>query len=81
MRGSMLHDDLNENGLLRLLVRLGRCWSWKMTYIQWVNIMPWLVHSPIPDRNLIRGLLQIEWVIFVILRAIPVFDGDAIADW
>jgi len=26
------------------------------------------------------GLLQIEWVIFVILRAIPVFDGDAIAD-
>ena len=28
------------------------------------------------------GLLQIEWVIFVILRAIPVFDGDAIAwDW
>ena len=26
-----------------------------------------------------RGLLQIEWVIFVILRAIPVFDGDAIA--
>jgi len=31
--------------------------------------------------NLIQGLLQIEWVIFVILRAIPVFDGDAIADW
>ena len=29
----------------------------------------------------IGGLLQIEWVIFVILRAIPVFDGDAIADW
>jgi len=29
---------------------------------------------------LIWGLLQIEWVIFVILRAIPVFDGDAIAD-
>jgi hypothetical protein len=29
----------------------------------------------------ILGLLQIEWVIFVILRAIPVFDGDAIADW
>ena len=28
-----------------------------------------------------RGLLQIEWVIFVILRAISVFDGDAIADW
>jgi hypothetical protein len=28
-----------------------------------------------------EGLLQIEWVIFVILRAIPVFDGDAIADW
>jgi hypothetical protein len=28
-----------------------------------------------------KGLLQIEWVIFVILRAIPVFDGDAIADW
>jgi hypothetical protein len=27
------------------------------------------------------GLLQIEWVIFVILRAIPVCDGDAIADW
>jgi hypothetical protein len=27
-----------------------------------------------------EGLLQIEWVIFVILRAIPVFDGDAIAD-
>ena len=27
-----------------------------------------------------QGLLQIEWVIFVILRAIPVFDGDAIAD-
>jgi hypothetical protein len=27
------------------------------------------------------GLLQIEWVIFVILRGIPVFDGDAIADW
>jgi hypothetical protein len=31
------------------------------------------------DENM--GLLQIEWVIFVILRAIPVFDGDAIADW
>ena len=30
---------------------------------------------------LFGGLLQIEWVIFVILRAIPVFDGDAIADW
>jgi hypothetical protein len=30
---------------------------------------------------LLLGLLQIEWVIFVILRAIPVFDGDAIADW
>ena len=30
--------------------------------------------------DFIRGLLQIEWVIFVILRAIPVFDGDAIAD-
>ena len=28
-----------------------------------------------------KGLLQIEWVIFVILRAIPVYDGDAIADW
>jgi hypothetical protein len=28
---------------------------------------------------LILGLLQIEWVIFVILRAIPVFDDDAIA--
>jgi hypothetical protein len=28
-----------------------------------------------------KGLLQIEWVIFVILRAIPVCDGDAIADW
>jgi len=28
----------------------------------------------------VLGLLQIEWVIFVILRAIPVFDGDAIAD-
>ena len=23
--------------------------------IQWVNIMPWLVHSPIPDRNLISS--------------------------
>jgi hypothetical protein len=31
-------------------------------------------------RLKIKGLLQIEWVIFVILRAIPVFDGDAIAD-
>jgi hypothetical protein len=32
--------------------------------------------------NKFTGLLQIEWVIFVILRAIPVFDGDAIAwDW
>jgi hypothetical protein len=29
----------------------------------------------------ILGLLQIEWVIFAILRAISVFDGDAIADW
>jgi|ERR1700694_926494 len=28
-----------------------------------------------------KGLLQIEWVIFAILRAISVFDGDAIADW
>jgi hypothetical protein len=27
------------------------------------------------------GLLQIEWVIFVILGAILVCDGDAIADW
>src|ERR1700675_1349274 len=26
----------------------------------------------------IKGLLQIEWVIFAILRAISVFDGDAI---
>jgi hypothetical protein len=33
------------------------------------------------NMNIKRGLLQIEWVIFVILRAIPVFDGDAIADW
>ena len=47
--------DWPMDGLLRLLVRLGRCWSWKMTYIQWVNIMPWLVHSPIPDRNLISS--------------------------
>ena len=31
--------------------------------------------------QLFLGLLQIEWVILVILRAIPVFDGDAIADW
>jgi len=31
--------------------------------------------------NKTMGLLQIEWVIFAILRAIPVFDGDAIADW
>jgi hypothetical protein len=30
---------------------------------------------------LYSGLLQIEWVIFVILRAIPVCDGDSIADW
>ncbi|HJY91561.1 MAG TPA: hypothetical protein VJ255_14845, partial [Candidatus Acidoferrum sp.] len=29
----------------------------------------------------ILGLLQIEWVIFVILGAILVCDGDAIADW
>jgi hypothetical protein len=29
----------------------------------------------------VSGLLQIEWVIFAILRAISVFDGDAIADW
>jgi hypothetical protein len=35
----------------------------------------------IGNVNQFRGLLQIEWVIFVILRAIPVFDGDAIADW
>jgi acylpyruvate hydrolase len=33
------------------------------------------------ESNSNRGLLQIEWVIFVILRAIPVYDGDAIADW
>jgi hypothetical protein len=34
------------------------------------------------QENFFKGLLQIEWVIFVILRAIPVFDGDAIAwDW
>jgi hypothetical protein len=32
-------------------------------------------------RLKIKGLLQIEWVIFVILGAIPVCDGDAIADW
>ena len=29
----------------------------------------------------IKGLLQIEWVNFAILRAILVFDGDAIANW
>ena len=38
--------------------------------------------SPVLDPSpvYVKGLLQIEWVIFVILRAIPVFDGDAIAD-
>jgi hypothetical protein len=26
--------------VLRLLVRLGRCWSQQMTYIQWVHAEP-----------------------------------------
>jgi hypothetical protein len=33
------------------------------------------------EHLLKEGLLRIEWVIFVIVRAIPVYDGDAIADW
>jgi hypothetical protein len=34
-----------------------------------------------PTEINVKGLLRIEWVIFVIVRAIPVYDGDAIADW
>jgi hypothetical protein len=37
--------------------------------------------QPETELHVHPGLLQIKWVIFVILRAIPVFDGDAIADW
>jgi hypothetical protein len=44
-------QDLHENGLLRLLVRLGRCWSWQMTYIQWL-------HDPHPMASPINGFIN-----------------------
>ena len=47
-----------------------------------VNALFYIASTGCQWRQLPKeGLLQIEWVIFVILRAIPVCDGDSIADW
>ena len=42
--------SLHENGLLRLLARLGRCWSWQMTYIQWLHPVNCRHHSWKPRK-------------------------------
>ena len=55
----------SSTGVLRLLVRLGRCWSQQMTYIQWVHAEPLQL---VQGTEQVLPTAMIRYVVVVLAR-------------